>query len=209
MPILPAVWLMFLTPLFAATGTQSSGKSQPEFQQNLPVLMYHYIRTVSDRQTDPVGFNLSVTQPDFTAQVNYLVTHGYSAITPTDLSEALHDGRSLPAKSVLLTFDDGYEDFYGVAFPILRRYNLKATLFVVTNFISRRDGRYITWEQLRELDNSGLITIGAHTRYHSDLTQVSSARAELEIRGSRDALEKFLGHPVTAFAYPGGRLNEL
>lgn len=176
----------------------------PQTTVKLPVLMYHYVRTVTDPR-DRLGYNLSVTPQDFERQMRYLAEHGFTTVTPDDLTAAFLGRRTLPEKSLLLTFDDGYADFYEQAFPIFKKYNLKATLFVVTSFVGDAGHRYVTWEQIREMDRSGLVTIASHTLTHADVTK--SKKASVEIAESKKILEDFVGHPVTVFAYPYGASN--
>jgi peptidoglycan/xylan/chitin deacetylase (PgdA/CDA1 family) len=182
-----------------------SSPDENEFQFNLPVLTYHYIRTVPNPDEDKLGFRLSVIPSDFYEQMNYLVTNHYTTITPDDLYTALKNKKSLPPKSVLLTFDDGYADFYQNAFPILKELNLKATVFVVTGFVGDKEGRYLSWDQIKEIDKSGLVTIGSHTIGHVNVTTSKNARNEIYL--SKKTLEQRLGHSVMAFCYPGGRYN--
>ncbi|MBI3495560.1 polysaccharide deacetylase family protein [Candidatus Berkelbacteria bacterium] len=177
-----------------------------EFTIDVPVLTYHYIRVVNQDQ-DPLGFSLSVAPDDFRQEMAYLVAHGYHTITPDDLYLSLKSRQHLPAKSVLLTFDDGYEDFYTTVFPILKELNLKATLFVVPGFVGEADGRYVSWPQVVAIDNSGLVTIASHTIHHVDVTR--SHLADQEITLSKQMLEKKIGHEVTTFAYPYGMANEI
>lgn len=171
----------------------------------LPALMYHYIRTVPDKQQDPLGFNLSVTPEHFKQQMSYLISQGYTTVSPADLVDAMNGKSNLPPKAVLLTFDDGYEDFYQNVFPVLEEHHLEATLFVITGFVGEADGRYVSWSQIEQMDASGLVTIGAHTETHVDLTH--AADAYQQIVGSKEALESHLHHPVVFFAYPSGRYN--
>jgi peptidoglycan/xylan/chitin deacetylase (PgdA/CDA1 family) len=191
-PLIPKLFPQTAASNFSATRT--------------PVLMYHYIRTVVNPGGDPLGFSLSVTPQDFETQISYLQQNGYNSITPDQLFQALAGKALLPARAVLLTFDDGYEDFYTTAFPILKKYNFKATVFVVPGFVGEPDGRYLTWQQVKELDASGLITVGAHTMHHVNL--VTHPDAPAEISQSKEVLESFLKKSVTAFAYPGGTYDE-
>lgn len=171
---------------------------------HIPVLMYHYVRTVEDPH-DRLGYSLSVTPKDFEEQMAYLFSNGYTAITPDQLFYSLEKGLKLGKKTIILTFDDGYADFYNEAFPILSKYKMKATLFVVTGFVGDADHRYVTWDQLRQMDKSGLITIASHTISHPDLRR--SKDAFTEITESKRLLESGLGHPITGFAYPFGAYN--
>lgn len=174
-----------------------------DIRVNLPVLMYHYVRPAPDPRIDPIGFGLSVSPQNFSEQMAYLVKNGYTAVTPADVLAALQNKNKLPQKSVLLTFDDGYEDFYQTVYPVLRSDHLRATLFVVTGFVGEPDGRYVTWDQIKAMSDSGIVTIGAHTQTHVDLTKARDAQAQIE--GSRQILESRTGQPLIAFAYPSGR----
>lgn len=190
-------------PATFATATPSP---RAEFSSNVPVLMYHYIRIVENPEEDKLGFNLSVTPENFDQQMKYIHDNGYNTITPDELYNSLKTEQPLPPKSILITFDDGYIDFYLEAFPVLKKYNLKATAYIVTGFLNDDQNRYLTWNQVKELDQSGLVTIAAHTLHHSNVA--TSQNAQKEISESKIILEKFLGHPVTSFAYPGGTFND-
>lgn len=194
-------------PVYIHHETRKTGQlEKPGISQvEVPVLMYHYIRVVELPQSDELGFRLSVTPQDFENQLLYLQQNGYQTITPDEFYAALEKKQKFGFKPVLLTFDDGYEDFYTTAFPILKKYNLKATIFVVPGFISEPDRRYLTWEQLRELDQSGLVTIASHTMHHVDV--VTNPEANKEISESQQVLQKFLGHEIDTFAYPGGTFD--
>lgn len=189
----------------------NNGLTQPVYRPtplalNVPVLMYHYIRTVENPDQDKLGVSLSVTSANFERQMAYIAQNGYTTITPDDLWRALNKQAQLPSKPILLTFDDGYVDFYTTAWPILRQYNLKATAYITTGFIGDEQGRYMTWPQIKELDTSGLITIGNHTVNH--INMASSPNAWRELTLSNKQLQTYLGHPITSFAYPGGTFND-
>lgn len=175
---------------------------------SVPILNYHYIRN-NPNPDDQLGFNLSVTPENFAKQLDYIKNNGFQAITLDDLSNSLSSGiNHLPKKPIILTFDDGYRDFYTVAFPELKSRNIKATAYIVLNFLNDKDGRYLTTSQLKELDHSGLITIGSHTLNHVDLPAIALTRASQEIYQSRRGLEKIVGHSVLHFCYPSGKWNE-
>ncbi len=107
------------------------------------VLNYHMVNSMF--------ISLAIEPDDFDWQMKYLVDHGYHTITPDELYDFLAGTGKLPERPVLITFDDGYVDNYTTAYPILKKYNLKATIFVVTGFLSKRKG-YLTWDQLREME---------------------------------------------------------
>ncbi len=170
---------------------------------NVPILTYHYIRVNVDSR-DRMGFALSVTPADFAAQMDWLARSGYHTITSEDLYQYLSGARGLPSKPVILTFDDGYADFYTTALPILRSHEFTADLYVVAGFVGRPG--YVTAAQVREADRSG-IEIGAHSVTHADLTRISVARVRSELVDSKRFLEQLIGHPVVSFCYPSGKVN--
>lgn len=170
----------------------------------IPILMYHYIRVVTDPK-DTIGINLSVPPPNFAAQMQYLADNGYTTLTMREVQAILAGTMPLPAKPIALTFDDGYRDFYTAAWPVLKRHNFKATSYVVSDFIDQE--LYMTWPMIQELDRSGLVEIGSHTRNHVDLRALGKERRWDEISGSKAALEAGLGHPIVSFCYPSGFYN--
>jgi peptidoglycan/xylan/chitin deacetylase (PgdA/CDA1 family) len=167
----------------------------------VPVLTYHYVRVNPDPR-DRLGFNLSVTPADFAAQMDWLARNGYHPITTEDLYAYLNRTRGLPSRPVILTFDDGYADFYTTALPILRSHDFKATAYIVSGFVGR--GGYMTADQIREADHSG-IEIGSHSVSHANLAGASAANVRSQVADSKRYLEQLLGHPVNAFCYPSGK----
>src|SRR5262245_20632003 len=99
---------------------------------HVPILMYHYISANPRAPADPLRTRLSVPPAQFAQQLAYLHRAGYTTITLDDLVDALHLHATLPSKPVILTFDDGYQDFYTNAYPLLRRYRDKATIYIIT-----------------------------------------------------------------------------
>jgi peptidoglycan/xylan/chitin deacetylase (PgdA/CDA1 family) len=171
---------------------------------HVPILEYHYIRINPDPR-DRLGFNLSVTPSDFKAQMDWLQVNGYHAITLNDLRAYFQEQKPLPSRPIVLTFDDGYADFYTTAFPILQAHGFTAVSYVVPGFLDHP--RYMTSAQVEEIDGDG-IEIGAHTMTHADLTKAGPAQLVLEVQGSKNALERLLGHTVLDFCYPSGKFND-
>ena len=170
----------------------------------VPILMYHYIRPAPDPNADRIGWGLSTPPADFRQQMDYLDQNGYHPVTLVELREYLAGVRTLPDKPVVLTFDDGYEDFYTQAFPVLRQHGFRAVAYVVSGFIGRASN--LSAAQVRELDAYGM-EIGAHTVDHVDLTQSAAGGLAYELRGSKETLEVLLGHPVLDFCYPSGKFD--
>lgn len=173
----------------------------------VPILMYHYISRNPRWPADPIRTRLSVPPRQFAAQLAYLQRAGYTTVTLDDLVAALHGEGSLPTQPVILTFDDGYEDFYTNAYPLLQQYNAQATIYIITEKIGTAG--YLSLEQLRELAASPLITIGAHTRTHPMLPSLQPSQSWEELEGSKSDLENALGISVHHLAYPSGNYNAL
>jgi peptidoglycan/xylan/chitin deacetylase (PgdA/CDA1 family) len=188
----------------------AAGNAQPvDGMIRVPVLMYHYIR-INPVASDRLGYNLSVTPADFAAQMQWLVTNGYHTVFPSELTAALTQGAPLPTKPIVLTFDDGYRDFYDQAWPVLKQYGLKASSAVITNFVDkgdRGDTMYMNWNMVKELDRSGLVEIASHTLSHPDLSRTAPAQRWQELSRSKEIIEQQIGHPCTAFVYPSGKYD--
>jgi peptidoglycan/xylan/chitin deacetylase (PgdA/CDA1 family) len=171
----------------------------------VPILMYHRVGAHSpeDRGYTPA---LTVTPSVFAAEMEWLHRDRFHAITMRQLFMALEWGAPLPAKPVLITFDDGYRDVLWNAAPVLSRLHMPATDFVITGRVSGRDSSFLTWPELRLLERRG-FAIGSHTVHHLELTLLSSDQAAYELVASRRVLERHLGRPVPWFAYPAGRFD--
>lgn len=167
--------------------------------QGVPVLNYHQINN-----TDHNSLTLSATE--FEAQMKYLSQAGYTAISPDQLANYLQYGTALPAKPVVITFDDGYEDNYQVAYPILQKYQFTATIFIITDYVSHY-GKYLTWNQIKEMSDNK-ISFEAHTLNHILLPKYSDEEVRKQLVKSKQALEWQLGKKVEYLAYPGGTYDQ-
>lgn len=177
---------------------------KPQKTLRVPILLYHYVEYVKD-EGDTIRKSLDILPYVFDAEIKTLKDAGYVFITTKDLADALDDEVVLPPKAVILTFDDGYRDFYTDVFPILKKNNVKAVVYVVPNFLDRPNN-LDTW-MLKEIVKSGLVEIGAHTMDHSYLAGLSRPRIEYEVIQSKKYLEKLLGIKINTFAYPYGAFN--
>ncbi len=169
---------------------------------DVPILMYHRIGPLP-QVSGPYSAGLTVRPGVFVAQMRWLHAHGFHAISQRELFGALEWGRPLPSRPVMITFDDGYRDVLFNAAPVLRRLDMPATAYVITGRISGSDPSFLTWRDLRDLEQDG-FTIGSHTVHHLDLTTLSSGQAWLELKQSRQTLQRHLGVPVRWFSYPAG-----
>lgn len=171
----------------------------------VPILMYHYIGN-NPNPADKARDALSIAPDVFEEQLSYLQKNGYNPISLDTLYAALKGG-SLPPKPIVLTFDDGYIDFYINAFPILRSFNFKATSFIPTGLMNQ--GYYMSWSQIKEIQSSGLVSFEAHTIHHVNLPSLNPKAQQVEIAQSKKDLEAQIGVPVNFFAYPYGTSNQI
>src|SRR3989344_9684391 len=171
---------------------------------DVPILVYHYVEIVLDEK-DTIRKSLNTPPYLFIEQIETLKNAGYAFVTASELIDILDGKIKLPQKPVLITFDDGYRDFYTDVFPILKKYKIKAVAYVVSGFLDKPNYLF-TW-QLKELAQSGLVEIGAHTVNHKSLKDVTSDEAKYEIIESKKQLEKLINKPVVSFAYPNGKYD--
>ncbi len=165
----------------------------------VPVLMYHH---VGNSEAPP---SLNVSTKTFERQMEFLKAHWYRVIPLPELVEKLKSNQKLPPKTVVIAFDDGYLDNFTNAFPILKKMGFPATIFVISGSIGQEG--FLSEEDLKILDSSG-ITIGSHTVHHAFLPKLSHEEIVFELKESKSALEKVLGHPVIFFSYPAGGVTE-
>jgi len=168
--------------------------------------MYHYV-SIPPAGADSVRRDLSVTPQRFEEHLLYLREAGYTCITLYDLALALQIGQPLPAKPVVITFDDGYRDNYTQAFPLLRQYGFAATFFLITKPIDEGQADYVTWEQVIEMDAAGM-NMEAHGYTHSDLRGRDVDYLVWQVLGAKEAIEARTHKPVRFFAYPSGKYDE-
>lgn len=169
----------------------------------IPILVYHYIRVNPDPR-DSLGYALSVTPANFNAQMDWLAQNGYHPITISDLAAYLRGESGLPSRPIVLTFDDGYADFYTDAIPILRSHDFTAVAYVVSGFMGRPG--YMTSSEVLSAQGAG-FEIGSHTVDHVNLTRQSADGLRYQLAASKEALERLLKRPVTSFCYPYGKVG--
>jgi peptidoglycan/xylan/chitin deacetylase (PgdA/CDA1 family) len=177
---------------------------------SVPVLMYHSVSS----STNPLFKRWAVSPDLFDEHLSYLSHQQYTPITVTDLVRArVRRDAALPARPVVLTFDDAYADFYDNAFPALRRFGFVATLYIPTAYVGgtcgwlRREGEgsrpMATWSQLAEVAAGG-IECGGHSHSHVPIDAIPSAAAAAEVRRCKSILEDHLDREALSFAYPYG-----
>ncbi|RYG33809.1 polysaccharide deacetylase family protein [bacterium] len=182
-------------------------RPDPEIRRDLasrtPVLVYHDV--IERRGKDSVWFDCTVDE--LKSQLDAMSAAGATFVSIDELRRGLTGETRLPAKALCITFADGYEGFYRLAWPILRERGIATAMFVHTDFVGSKQGRpKMNWDQLRELDRSGLVTVASQTLTHpSDLSKLKDGTLKRELEGSRRNLEGELGHSVRDMAYPNGK----
>jgi peptidoglycan/xylan/chitin deacetylase (PgdA/CDA1 family)/glycosyltransferase involved in cell wall biosynthesis len=179
--------------------------------QSIPVLMYHRI---TEGTASASSHGIWVTADQFSAQLHSLRSRGFETITFRDYDRFLQGQGRLPRRPVILTFDDGYEDNYTIALPLLCNSGCRAVVFAVTDKKRRTNfwdsdeptTALLTSRQMQELNRSG-IEIGSHTVTHPRLIQTSIDVIRQELGKSKDSLQQILGSEVISFAYPYGALQ--
>jgi peptidoglycan/xylan/chitin deacetylase (PgdA/CDA1 family) len=180
--------------------------------QRVPILMYHEI------SSEPVSASRLAAAPDrFARQLEYLAASGFQALTVAGLVATMKSGTRLPAKPVVLTFDDGTADFYEVALPLLAERGFTGTLFATSGWMGRAGGGpacrkvppgMLSFDQLRVVAAAG-IEVGGHTVCHPQLDQLPPDLLRKELADSKNELEDQLGRPVYGIAYPFGYSSRL
>lgn len=174
----------------------------------VPILMYHAVA----HHPSPAARALSVAPEAFAAQMALLAERGRTPLTTAALGEAWRRGTALPARPVLITFDDGYEGVHRHALPVLAAHGFTATVFVSTGWLRGRHGTggapdtMLDWHQVRELAAAGL-EMGGHSHSHPQLDQLAGDRLRTEVGRCREITAQETGTAPVSFAYPFGYSN--
>ncbi|MEK7857894.1 MAG: polysaccharide deacetylase family protein [Elusimicrobiota bacterium] len=179
--------------------------------KGIPSLMYHKIGDF------PPGSQLQklwVTAADFRKQLQYLKDRGYTSMTFAELRAAELGKAPMPEKPVLITFDDGYANNYEIAFPLLKEFGMKGNIFLVYETMEKHNAwhdpatepwlRMLTWAQIQEMQDCGLVEFGSHTMKHRNLSEIPLDDVRWEVSESKKRLEEKLGREQIGFAYPYG-----
>lgn len=170
----------------------------------VPALLYHYVSWLPP-DPDRVRIDLTVSPQDFEEHLRYLKEQRHTTITATDLWRALEAGGPLPARAVLLTFDDGYADAYSVVLPLLRRYGMTGTFFITLNLVGRPG--YLTRDQVRALADAGM-DVQSHAVDHVALRGLPPATQRYQLCTAQRILSEWTGRDVRHFAYPSGSYDD-
>ena len=170
----------------------------------VPILMYHSISDNLFGMSHPY-YHINTLPEVFSQQMRWLRNSGYKTVGLAEAWDKLTTGGDL-SKTVVITFDDGYRDFYTDAMDVIKQCGFTATLFLTTDRVRQTSARvqgadYMTWSEVRELQAEG-IRFGSHTVTHPDLRSLDSDRLEYEIGYSKEIIEQNVGVAVDAFSYP-------
>lgn len=187
------------------SSTTRKEKTKSSVKIHLPILMFHYVEPLTGKE-DRLRVGLTTTNIVFEEQLKTLQKEKFQTIFARDVKEYFSGQKALLNKSVVLTFDDGYEDFYTYVFPLLKKYQAKATVYVIYDAINTKN--YLTDEQISEMLNSGLVEVGSHTLDHKNLKDINSIEANRQIVLSKELFEKRFKIRVSTFAYPFGGFNK-
>jgi len=173
----------------------SEYKHLDEIIKSIPILLYHRVGSETDA--------LTITTERFQRDMATLSEDGYNTLTLDQLGQYLqgNSNQSLPKKPIMITFDDGYLDNYTNAFPILQKYSMKASFYIITGMVGQNNR--LTASQIREMETAGM-TFGSHTITHRPLAELNTEEATTELTKSKLDLEEILGKSVKFIAYPCG-----
>ena len=188
------------TPTVSATESVTDAPKGKEVSAS--ILMYHHVGPLPEG-ADDIRKGLTVSEKTFDSQMKKLKDGGYNVLTLAELYSKISS--NVPDKTVVLTFDDGYEDNATVAAPILQKYGFRGTFFIITSKIGSAD--YMNEDQLKELAKIG-NEIGSHTLHHIGLDTVKGTTLNNEINDSKVYLDKVLNQNTISFCYPAGKFSD-
>ena len=181
--------------------------------RGVPVLLYH---SIAEDDSPENAWRFNVAPATFARQMDWLRDQGFQPVGPDRWLAWNQEGQPLPPRPVMITFDDGYRNNLATAVSILKQHGFRAAFFVSTGFSgaaqafpwvrgARNPAEFapMSEDEVRTLEREGM-DVGAHTREHPRLAAIPDAQARAEIAASKADLERWLGHPVGAFAYPYG-----
>ncbi len=191
-----------------ATATPTLGPTPDGMTRELqvPILMYHHV-SEPPADADIYRRDNSVTPERFESHLQYLRQAGYETITLDDLLYALTQGRLLPVKPIILTFDDGYEDNFLNAFPLLEKHGMNGHFSIMTDVINAKTPGYMNWSQIEEMSAAGQ-RFGSHARYHIPSQKGGSTDYLVwHALGAMEAIQEHLGYHPHWITYPAGEYD--
>ncbi|MCU0666581.1 MAG: polysaccharide deacetylase family protein [Candidatus Omnitrophica bacterium] len=165
------------------------------------VLMYHMVYPQAESR-----YKAAIRDVTFAAQMRFLHKHQYKVVTLQALTELIKRKEKIPAKTIAITFDDGYNDNLHYAFPILKKYNFPVTIFIIVDEAGVNPQK-LNWRQIKLMQDSGLVTFGSHCLGTEPLTNLQPFEQKRQIVESKRILENRLGAQVKFFSYPEGKFT--
>ena len=195
-------FFVLLVTVFVLMGTLS-GYAAGRF----PVLMYHNV--TKDQSLVARDDTVHITPYTLEEHLKALADAGYNAVSMEEYYMYRTEGTALPKNPVLITFDDGYVGNYEYAYPLLKKYNTKAVIFVITSRVGARytEFPHFSWIQAREMEKSGLVEIESHSYSHPDFSDLTYDETVLEMRLARYQIETNMNKKCRFFAYPYGKTS--
>lgn len=182
----------------------TSAVKQHDKQIKIPIIMYHYVEYTKDLK-DIIRMRLDTSPAVFEGHLLALKNAGYETYFVKDIPEILDETIHYSTKSAILSFDDGYEDFYTDVFPLLKKYHMRATVYVIFDYIGRPG--FLTEKEIQELIDSDLVEIGSHTLDHTYLKLAPKEFADKQIIESKQKFESSFNLKIKTFAYPFGAFS--
>jgi peptidoglycan/xylan/chitin deacetylase (PgdA/CDA1 family) len=179
-------------------------KIKPGEKVFIPILNFHHIDKA------PAGVS-AITKTYYIEPVKFesilvdMIASGYKTVFVSEIVELLEQGIKPPADIMAISFDDGNQNFYTNAWPILQKHGLKSAVYIMTGV---GGDNYLNDEQIKELAQTGLVEFGSHTIYHPKLTKISKPERLYELEQSKEELENLLNQEITVLAYPYGLYND-
>ena len=171
----------------------------------IPILCYHSVNNKYNIDADPIDLDL------FERHL-YFIKKKYNVIKLKDSVEMILNNKSYDKNILSITFDDGYIDNFINVFPLIKKYKLPITIFIVTDFINQKislidnkEWNAMTWDNVKEMNKSGLVDIEAHSLTHKNLITLKKTDAYHEIAESREQIKKYINYSPIFFAYPNGQ----
>ncbi len=186
--LLIITFILAVSFILAMSAENKAAVASADVYIELPVIMYHHMT-----ENESKAGNYTVTTAEFEADLKYLKSVGYSAVTPSELTDYVYSGITLPEKPIVLTFDDGFESYKALAVPILEKYDMKSAVFVigsVTDLYTRINDHNISysnlnWQQVKELSDSPICEVGSHT-YDMHHNEKGERKGMRRLKGESD-----------------------
>jgi peptidoglycan/xylan/chitin deacetylase (PgdA/CDA1 family) len=198
------IWQMFYYIPQKNIAIKSEGQQKQSIELGdrvfAPILVFHHIKTPS-RFLGKLAKNFFIDSDQFEKILQDLLKNNYQVVFVSEMADYIRKGDKLPTNIIAITFDDGSEDFYTNAYPILAKYNIKSSVYPI---VGAHTENFLSAEQIIELDKSGLVEFGSHTWSHQYLTRLKKEDQHRELKSGKDYLEKLLNKKIETLCYPFG-----